>query len=283
MGYIGFIYLILNTLDGTPYVGQTILKSIEARLSKHKTTARGTRNKTLLYHAMNRDGHDNFKIYELARIECNTRDVLKEKLGNLEGYFAEQNESYSRRHVDCSYSMINTPGGYNQIPCGNGFGAGRIVPPDERVEIAKRMRERVITEKTRKQISETILNNPREWTQEERDAVGNRMRGIPRTEKEKAAIRDSKVGKKRRPEECAAISKAKEGKPFTDTQRAALESYNKTRFATLFQKHLDNFIKNSSSEKQWRYDMSRKKRDGNLEQEYIDILDNTHGFTWSSR
>jgi len=208
---------------------------------------------------------------------------LKEKLGSLEGYFAEQHESYSRKHVDCSYSMINTPGGYNQIPCGNGFGAGRIVPPDEREAIAKRMRERVITEKTRKKISETILNNPREWTQAERDAVSDRMRGIPRTEKEKAAIRDSKLGKKRRPEECEAISKAKKGKPFTDTQRAALKSHNKTRFAKLFQQHLDNFIKTPSSEKQWRYDMSRKKRDGNLEQEYIDILDNTPGFSWSSR
>jgi hypothetical protein len=278
---IGFIYLILNILDRTPYIGQTRTKSSEERFKKHKTAARGGRNKTLLYTAMKKDGFEHFTVQTLVRIQCESLAELKQKLDNLEAYFAEQYEAYSRDHV-VSYSMINTPGGYNQIPCGTGWGAGRIVGTDERVAIAKRMRERDISEKTRKQISETLINNPREWTQGQRDAVSNRMRDKPRTQAEKDAISNSKKGKKRRPEECAAISKAKKDKPFTDTQRKAQANYNEKRFAELFQRHLGNFIKDSTTERQWRYDMSRKKRDGTLDQKYISILDTTSGFTWSS-
>lgn len=279
---IGFIYVITNLLDGSQYVGQTRLKSVDERFKKHKTTARYPRNPTLLYNAMNRDGYQNFNIQELVRIERENLEALKDSLGNLEAYFAEQYNSYSRMHVDCSYNMTNTIDGYNMTPCGRGWASGRIVPDYERKALAERMRNRIITEATRKKISETNLKNPREWTQAERDAVGNRMKGIRRTEKEKEAIRNAKKGKKRRPDECAAISRAKKGKPLTEIQAACRKKFIDNRFDKLFQNHLEQFMKDPSSEKQWRYDMTRKKRDGKLDEKYINILNNTPDFSWSS-
>jgi hypothetical protein len=89
-------------------------------------------------------------------------------------------------------------------------------------------------------------------------------------------------GKKRSPDECLAISNSKKGKPLTEKQVIAQNNYHKRNFANLFQKHLDNFIKDPTAEKQWRFDMTRKKKDGRLDQEYIDILNNTPTFTWSS-
>lgn len=277
----GRIYLIRNKLDLTRYTGQTIL-TVEQRLNKHKTTARSKRGNTLLYKAMLKDGFENFIIEELACISCETENALSTALGNLEAYYAEQYDTYLRSHVDCSYNMCNTPDGYNMTPCGNGFAAGRIVPTDEKEKLADRMRNRIVSQETRDKIRNTNLNNPREWTQEERDAAGDRARGRIATPETCATISKAKLGKKRRPDECAAISKAKKGKPLTDKQIAAQKLFNEARFDKLFNEHLEQFIKDPSTEKQWRYDMTRKKKDKRLDNKYIIILNNTPTFTWSS-
>jgi len=279
--FIGFIYLILNILDRTPYIGQTRTKSSEERFKKHKSAARGGRNKTLLYTAMKKDGFEHFTVQPLVRIQCESLAELKQKLDNLEAYFAEQYEAYSREHV-VSYSMINTPGGYNQIPCGTGWGAGRIMTDEAKKALSEAQTGHTVSEETRKKLRDYNLNNPREWTQEQRDAASKLHTGAIRPPETGIAISNAKKGKKRKPEECVAISKAKKGKPFTDTQRTAQANYNEKRFAELFQRHLDKFIKDPTTERQWRYDMSRKKRDRTLDQKYISILDTTSGFTWSS-
>ena len=289
--YTGEIYLIINLSDnsrihispyvrGIPYVGQTRTSS-EERFKKHKTAARGGRNKTLLYTAMKKDGFEHFTVQTLVRIQCESLAELKQKLDNLESYFAEQYESYSREHV-VSYSMINTPGGYNKIPCGTGWGAGRIMTDEDKKALSEAQMGHIVSEQTRKKLRDYNLNNPREWTQEQSDAASKLHTGARRSQETRIAISKAKKGKKRKPEECVAISKAKKGKPFTDTQRTAQANYNEKRFAELFQRHLDNFIKNPPAERQWMYGMRRKKKDGTLDQKYINTLDRTPGFTWSS-
>ena len=79
------------------------------------------------------------------------------------------------------------------------------------------------------------------------------------------------------------ISIAKKGKSLSETQKNALNESRMKRFKELFNKHLSNWILNPDSEKQWRYDMSRKRKDNTLQKEYINILESINNWSWSSK
>jgi len=76
------------------------------------------------------------------------------------------------------------------------------------------------------------------------------------------------------------MSNAKIGKPQSDIAKAAQQKARDLRFETLFNKHLISWLNDKTNEKQWCYDISRKRRDGNLLDKYINILDATEGWRW---
>lgn len=94
----GYIYKIVNNVNGKTYVGQTI-SSIKQRLRQHKHSA--LTKKTYLYNAMNKYGFENFKIEEI-----DTANTIEE-LNNKEIYWIKE---------------LNTkyPNGYNIADGGNG-------------------------------------------------------------------------------------------------------------------------------------------------------------------
>jgi group I intron endonuclease len=77
------------------------------------------------------------------------------------------------------------------------------------------------------------------------------------------------------------MSAAAKGKPKTQLFKDAIKLTAAKKFAVLFHAHLTGWIADPKTEKQWRYDMSRKRRDGTLLDEYVQILENTSGWSWS--
>lgn len=94
----GYIYKIVNQINGTSYVGQTIT-SINERFSQHKSSCK--RYKTYLYNAMNKYGIENFTIEKID--SANSQKELDDK----EIYWIKK---------------LNTkiPNGYNILDGGNG-------------------------------------------------------------------------------------------------------------------------------------------------------------------
>lgn len=79
----------------------------------------------------------------------------------------------------------------------------------------------------------------------------------------------------------ANMSAAAVGKPKTQALKDSLKATAARKFAELFHKHLADWIVSPAEQRQWRYDITRKRRDGNLLEEYISILEGTPGWTWS--
>jgi group I intron endonuclease len=79
------------------------------------------------------------------------------------------------------------------------------------------------------------------------------------------------------------MSVAKKGKPASEAMKSARKSEADVRFRELFIKRLPEWIANPVSNSQWRYDMSRKKREGRLLDEYVSLLEATPGWEWSTR
>lgn len=95
----GYIYKIVNTINGTAYVGQTT-SSISHRFRQHKHAS--MTHKTYLYNAMRKYGVDNFKIEKI-----DTANSLEE-LNDKEIYWIKK---------------LNTkiPNGYNILDGGDGI------------------------------------------------------------------------------------------------------------------------------------------------------------------
>ena len=86
---IGYIYIITNTITGKQYVGQTI-QTIETRFQGHISSAKCNTDKTYLHNSMNKYGHENFKVKEITHIDCISKDILSQKLNELEIYYIKK-------------------------------------------------------------------------------------------------------------------------------------------------------------------------------------------------
>ena len=94
----GYIYKIVNQVNGTAYVGQTIT-SINTRFIQHKHSS--TKYNTYLYNAMRKYGIENFTIEQI-----DTANNIDE-LNNKEIYWIKKLNT-------------KTPNGYNILDGGNG-------------------------------------------------------------------------------------------------------------------------------------------------------------------
>lgn len=83
---IGYIYLITNTITNKQYVGQTI-QTIKTRYKGHIRSAQYNTDKCYLHKAMNKYGYDNFEVEEITHIDYKSKDLLFQKLNELEIFY----------------------------------------------------------------------------------------------------------------------------------------------------------------------------------------------------
>lgn len=85
---IGHIYLLVNNINGKLYIGKTYNK-LEKRLKDHINDSKKEKNKNRpLYRAMNKHGHNNFKIILIKSFE----ECLLEK---KEQYYIQLFDTYN--------------------------------------------------------------------------------------------------------------------------------------------------------------------------------------------
>lgn len=134
---MGYIYKIVNTINGKIYVGQTT-KSIEERWQQHKIKAKQHPNR-YLYDAMNHYGVENFKIESIEECE---NSLLNER------------EQYWIRYLH-SYYLDDNSNGYNMTLGGDGGNTWEINPHKEQTgeKISKALLGHSVSQETREKLS----------------------------------------------------------------------------------------------------------------------------------
>jgi group I intron endonuclease len=138
MEEFGCIYLIICLVNNKKYVGQHNNLNPDERYKRHWSEAnKGC--KFALHSAMRLHGITNFKI-EILRI------VTRDKLNNMEEYYAEQLETYT----------WDTPGGYNMVYCGNQPMLGYKHSDESKKNISIRFKNMVRTDEQCRKIGEGV-------------------------------------------------------------------------------------------------------------------------------
>lgn len=96
----GYVYLLLNKVNGKRYVGQTS-KTVEERFQEHcGQSASGSSYK--IHRALRKYGKDNFEVITLMYVDSDTREGLISKLNYCEKYFVKKFDSRKN-----GYNMTN--------------------------------------------------------------------------------------------------------------------------------------------------------------------------------
>ena len=102
--YEGYIYCIMNKVNGKKYIGQTI-RTIKQRWGDHLRKQKYNKDNQYLYTAMQKYGKENFSIQEIEIIKCESKDNLLQLLNEKEVYYIN---TYNTRK----------PNGYNMTDGG---------------------------------------------------------------------------------------------------------------------------------------------------------------------
>ena len=154
--------------------------------------------------------------------------------------------------------------------------------PEQRAKKAEEMRGRIVSSETISKLSESKKGHAVSTETREKLRQANLGKKVSDEVKEKQSA--MRLGKKRGPmtdEAKMNMSLAKKGRPASEKMKAARQSESDARFRAIFNKRLPLWIADPVANKQWRYDMTRKKRDGRLLREFIDILEASPGWSWS--
>ena len=112
--YEGYIYCIENLINGKKYIGYT-KNDIETRWEQHLSKTHHKEDNSILHLAIDKYKEDNFIIYPLQILVCNTFDELKKKLQEAE------------KLCIATYNTL-TPNGYNILSGGESVPINRITP-----------------------------------------------------------------------------------------------------------------------------------------------------------
>jgi group I intron endonuclease len=150
---IGYIYCITNKINGKKYIGQTV--EPKSRFSSHKGHAKRYKGLTsALPLAIKKYGAINFD-YEI--IDC----CAYSKLNNMEMAWVAKLDTFNN--------------GYNNT-LGGGGSKGHIKSVEQRAQISKVNKGKIISEQTRAAISKTAKENPRIQSPEERKGTSDRLK-----------------------------------------------------------------------------------------------------------
>lgn len=188
MAFYGCIYLITNLENGKKYVGQHSTTDYLARWKAHLSRAK-CGSKYLLHNAIRKYGEEAFKLERLCVCPVDS-------LTDLEGYYAEQYDSYMWES------------GYNMVWCSKSPHLGL----KRTLEACEKMRQ---------------ANLGRKRSQESIEKSRQGHLGKKRSPEACENIRQAKLGKKQTPE---AIEKNRQGKLG---KKQTPEHIEKRRQATL--------------------------------------------------
>jgi group I intron endonuclease len=202
---IGCIYLITNTENGKKYVGQHNKPDPSTRFKQHIKSAIKDQSHFLLHNSIRKYGAENFKIETLCTCPWDSLD-------NMEGYYAEQYESY----------IWDANPGYNMILCGvNGgknreetfakigaYQKGRKKSPEHIAKIAASNKGQIHSPERR--LKNSIAQTGKKLSEETIAKMVLATTGKPKSPEHCAAMSQARIGKKRSEETIAQIHKTLE-------------------------------------------------------------------------
>jgi group I intron endonuclease len=148
------IYILQNKVNGKVYVGQTS-GTLEKRWNQHKASARNG-NGWRIYRAIRKYGPDSFNVSVLATCET-----------------LEEADCLEKRYI-ASFNSQDPVYGYNIMEGGSGGSCNE----EARARKSAKLKGRVFSEKTRKQMSKSASRvRSQQWTEERRKKHSERMMG----------------------------------------------------------------------------------------------------------
>lgn len=193
---IGYIYVIINNINGKYYFGKTF--NIKERWTGHLHLARKKINRKL-YDAMNCYGYENFSIHKINEYRAKNKEILTKILNEKETYFISLTNSQK-----LGYNMSSGgDGGYLGVEAIQKMSIKkRGVPLSEehkkRISQGNKGISKPVSIETRKKISETnkrkgIKWKPQYWGKEGYN--NHPMLGKNHSEKSKKQMSEWRSGK----------------------------------------------------------------------------------------
>jgi group I intron endonuclease len=221
----GYVYVIINKINGKYYYGKTFC--IENRWNKHILNANKKINRKL-YDAMNHYGYENFSIHQIKEI-IDIKENIVDKLNNAEIYFVKFSMSNNSKF---GYNMTN-----------GGEGGDTFTNHPNKKEIIEKRRKANSGKKRSKEFCELMKKITKNIDPEIRKKGGkkaakNRLKRIQEkgyTEKELIAQKKNKerlVAYNKSPEGRKRVSeqfKGKKKKPFTEEHKKNIGKASKGR------------------------------------------------------
>jgi group I intron endonuclease len=174
----GYIYKITNNVTGDLYIGQT-RQTINKRYINHKSEARRTSIKSVLYDSMREYGFDNFEVSCVSEIKAETKEDLSTLLNAAERTYIEQ----LKPAYNSAPGVTGVPWTderkekFKELMSGeNNPCFGKTKSDETRKKLSDALKGRVISEESRKKTSQTMKGTPKseETKQRMKEAANNR-------------------------------------------------------------------------------------------------------------
>jgi len=185
----GYIYVIINKLNGKYYYGKTF--NIKSRWIKHKVNATKKINRRL-YDSMNCHGYDNFFIFKISEIECD-KTLITKKLNELETYFISLTDA---KNPNFGYNMTDGGDGGN---CGE-EGIQKMINKKTGVKLTQQHKDNIGKGNKGKNIGKIHSEKQNKQTSErQKDKTYEEIYGIETAKLKKEHASKTMKGRKRKP------------------------------------------------------------------------------------
>lgn len=161
----GIIYLITNKINNHNYVGQTTRK-LNDRFLEHIKHSKLKNQTSPLYRAIRKYKTENFEVKTLETIKNINRQVIIDKLNELETKYILEYKSF----VDWGFGGYNlTTGGNNRVVSEStksklrNLNLGKVLNNSTKIKIKQSMTGRVLTNAHKEKLSYKMKNRKINW------------------------------------------------------------------------------------------------------------------------